>query len=205
MNSWEAISLLVAPSATSCAICASCGVSSLLVSTERNASVLAGRTQLDACSLREALHPEVAEETVRDAQLLARLDVATNAPQPLAVHQMRTGEVEAQRRRSQEIDGVAVAGSPLRSPSLSSARDRAAIASPQGMPLAEVAASRRSSAGRRRIGASGAARRLDELDRRKRPERQVVGVLERGLCRGERVVVARESVVQRGGSPLGER
>ena len=52
------------------------------------ASVLAGRTQLDACSLREAFHTEVAKETVRDAQLLARVDVATNAPQPLAVHQM---------------------------------------------------------------------------------------------------------------------
>src|SRR6267154_5263881 len=83
MNSWVAISLFVAPSATGCA-------------------------QLDACSFREGFHAEVAEETVRDTQLLAGVDVATNAAQPLAIHQMSTGEVKAQCRRSQAIDGVAI-------------------------------------------------------------------------------------------------
>src|SRR5205823_14845360 len=72
------------------------------------ASVLAGCAQLDTCSFREALHAEVAEESVRDPQLLARVDVSTSAPQPFAVHQMSAGEVEAQCRGTQTIDGGAV-------------------------------------------------------------------------------------------------
>ena len=42
------------------------------------------------------------------------------------------------------------------------------------------------------VRAPGAARRLDELDGREWPEPHIVGILERGLCRGERVVIARK-------------
>ena len=76
MNSWVAISLFVAPSATSCAICPSCGVSWLPCLNGACTRVLAGCAELDACSLREGLHAEVAEEAVRDAQLLAPREVA---------------------------------------------------------------------------------------------------------------------------------
>ena len=44
--------------------------------------MLAGCAQLDACSFREGFHAEVAEQAVRDTQLLAGVDVATNAAQP---------------------------------------------------------------------------------------------------------------------------
>jgi len=72
--------------------------------------MLTRRTQLDAGSLRKALHAEVAQQSVRDAQLLARFDIATFSAQPLTVDQVRSGEIDTQGRRCQPIDGVAIQG-----------------------------------------------------------------------------------------------
>ena len=68
-------------------------------------------------------------------QLLARIDASALAPQPLAVEQMRTGELRTQPGAAQSIDRLAVEASAA-SPSLSSARDRASMPSAQSVPAA---------------------------------------------------------------------
>ena len=130
-----------------------------------NPSVLAGCAQLDAGSFREGLHTEVAEETMREAQLFARVDVATSAAQPLAVHQVSPRAVELQPRRSQKIDGgaipalgvVALARQP---PQSRRDRSRPGSAARGGRDLETL---ERRDCG---VDASAAARGFHELDRR---------------------------------------
>src|SRR4051812_16562474 len=101
---------------------------------------------------------------------------------------MSTGEVKAQCRRSQTIDGVAI----LALRGIAFAQERARSSGDRLAPGSATCRGRRLEAieGRPgRVCASGPARGLDELDRRERPEPEVVGVLERSRCPGERVVI----------------
>src|SRR6185312_13634514 len=72
------------------------------------ASVFARRAELDACSLRESFHTELGEQLVRHAQLLARVHTPAGASQPLAVEEMRAGEVKPAPSRREALDRVPV-------------------------------------------------------------------------------------------------
>ena len=67
------------------------------------------------------------------AQLLARVDAAVLAAQPLAVEQVRAGELRAQRRATQALDRFAVAAPRRPRPSLSSARAARSMPSAQSV------------------------------------------------------------------------
>ena len=97
MNSWAPISGFVSPSRASRAICASCAVSSSRVSSRALAHLLAGGQQLAAGALGERLRAHRGEHLVGRAQLLARVDAAVLAAQPLAVEQVGAGEVRTRR------------------------------------------------------------------------------------------------------------
>ena len=67
--------------------------------------------------------PDRDEQLVGDAQLLARVDAPALAAQPLAVEQVRAGELRPQPGAAEPLDRLAVEAARPPSPSLSSARD----------------------------------------------------------------------------------
>ena len=108
MNSRAPISGLERPSRASGAICASCGVSTprRLVGALRDG--LAGGQQLAAGALGERLGADVAERVVGSAQVLARVHAAVLTTQPLAVHELRSGELSADPGAGEPLDRLAV-------------------------------------------------------------------------------------------------
>src|SRR4051794_15994739 len=108
---------------------------------------------------------------------------------------MSAGEVEAQPGRSQTIERGAVQGLRGIAFTYQRARSGGGRVAPRG---ATCRRSRLEALESRpgRVRTLGAARSFDELDRSQRPERQIVGIFEHGLGRGERVVIARKPVVQ---------
>ena len=72
------------------------------------AHLLARRQQLPARALGERLHPDRRELLVGGAELLARVDPATLAAQPLAVEQVRAGELGPQPGAAQPLDRLAI-------------------------------------------------------------------------------------------------
>ena len=102
------ISGFESPSRASCAICRSCAVSSSRVSTRPLAHLLARRQQLAPGALGERLHADRGELVVGGAELRARVDPPVLAAQPLAVEQVRAGELRAQPRAAQPLDRLAV-------------------------------------------------------------------------------------------------
>ena len=49
--------------------------------------------ELAACALREPIDPHVTEHLVGSVQMLTRVHAASLTPHPLAVHEMRAGEL----------------------------------------------------------------------------------------------------------------
>ena len=139
------ISGLDRPSRASRAICRSCAVRSSRVSARALADLLAGREQLAAGALGERLHPDRRELFVGRPQLRARVDAATFAAQPLSVEQVRARELRAQARAPQPLDRFLVGALGVL-PSLTRARDRAWIPSPQSLSAKLVSATSRCSA-----------------------------------------------------------
>ena len=86
------------PSRASCAICRSCAVRSSRASCGPLADRPAGRRQLAAGALGKRLHPDRREHLVRVAQLLAGVNAAILATQPLAVEQVSAGKLRPQPR-----------------------------------------------------------------------------------------------------------
>jgi len=109
------------------------------------AHLLACRLKLIACALGEPLHPDRDEHLVGAAQLLARVDPAVLAAQPLAVEQMRRASSDASRVRLNRSIASRCRRSAL-SPSLTSARQRAWIPRLQSVLQGAVAEITRSSA-----------------------------------------------------------
>jgi hypothetical protein len=68
----------------------------------------AGCKQLAAGALAECLHAELGEHVVRDAKLVARVDSAALAPQPLSIEEMGPRELASQTGEAQVLDGLAV-------------------------------------------------------------------------------------------------
>jgi hypothetical protein len=69
---------------------------------------LAGRAQLVPSPGGERLEPHLREQVLRHAQLLARLQPPPLAAQPLAVDEVRAGEVHAHTRAPERVDRLAV-------------------------------------------------------------------------------------------------
>src|SRR5438105_4147271 len=69
---------------------------------------LAGGQELAPGPLGEPLHAHRVQHLVGDAQLLARVDAAALAAQPLAVEQMRAGELHAHAGTAEACDRLAV-------------------------------------------------------------------------------------------------
>lgn len=66
--------------------------------------MLARRLQLDPRALRETLHPEVREQPVGDSQFLPCVDSSAFAPQPLAVDQVGSGQIDSDPSSTESID-----------------------------------------------------------------------------------------------------
>src|SRR6476659_9316000 len=72
------------------------------------AGALASRLELGPRALGERNHSEVGEELVGGTQLPACILAPALTSQPLAVQQMRPGEVHAKARRLQAVDRLAI-------------------------------------------------------------------------------------------------
>src|SRR4051812_34183056 len=72
------------------------------------AHLLACRLKLFTCALGEPLHPDRDEHFVGAAQLLARVDPAVLAAQPLSVEQMSPGELGTKPGPCQSLDRLAM-------------------------------------------------------------------------------------------------
>ena len=137
MNSWVPISGLVCPSPASRAICASCAVSSSRVSTRALAHRLAGGQQLAAGAFGEASLPSRSASRGRRAAARARRRGGSRG----AAIRRRAGargpapHASGCGRAARSPRGTAAR---RRSPSLSSARERASMPSAQSVPLALV-------------------------------------------------------------------
>src|SRR3954465_8283885 len=70
--------------------------------------LLAGGLKLLAGALGERLHADRGEHLVGRAQLVARVDPAILAAQPLPVEQMSAGELGTKRGPRQSLDGLAM-------------------------------------------------------------------------------------------------
>ena len=108
MKSCAPISGFVRPSRASRAICSSCGVSAVRVSGLRLRTFSPVATSSRRARSANASMPIASAQVVRRAQLLARVEAATLAAQPLAVHQMRSGELRTQPGPTEPFDRLAI-------------------------------------------------------------------------------------------------
>ena len=146
--------------------------------------------------------PIAVEHLVRGAQLLARVGAPALAAQPLAVEQVRAGQLRHGSgcgRAARSPRGTAARRG---SPSLSSARERASIPSAQSVPAALVASDQPPQGVGGAPGLPGPGGRLDQLDQRPSGETQLAWVFAAPFGRGQRLVVAAEAVVEHRGRPL---
>ena len=72
------------------------------------AYLLARRLKLIPCALGERLHPDRGQDLVGRAQLLARLDPAILAAQPLTVQEMCAGDLGPEPGALQPLDGLTI-------------------------------------------------------------------------------------------------
>ena len=160
---------------------------------------LAGRQQLAAGALGERLGPHPAERLVRGAELVARIHAAVLAAQPLAVAELRAGEVDCAAGAAEPLDGLLVQG--LGGAAVAQLRTRACLdperpvgadrARPLAEPIERVCG---------HIRCVGTRACLDELDERPGVHADVV-VLAPLLRRDERLGVTAEAVVQQRAAP----
>src|SRR4051794_4794800 len=81
----------------------------VVAALDRPLAYLAARSQqLVTCALGKRLHPDRHEHFVGGAELLARIDPAILAAQPLPVEQMSPGELGAQPGAAQPLDRLAM-------------------------------------------------------------------------------------------------
>ena len=191
------------PSAASRAICRSCAVRSSRVSTRPPAHLLAGRLKLLAGALGERLHPDRGQHLVGRAQLVARVDPAILAAQPLPVEQMSAGELGTKPGPGPVARSPRDAGARRSHPRSTSARQRAWIPRPQSVLQDAVAAITRSSASAATSGfAERTAASTSSVDAQ--GETWSCGAsVGRSLGRGERPVVAAQPVEEDRAHPLG--
>src|SRR2546430_5847140 len=87
------------------------------------AHLLAGREQLAAGALGECVGAKADEHLIGGAELFARVHPAVLTPQPLAVDQVRAGDLRPERRAAEASDRLEIQG--LRCLALAHQRPRA--------------------------------------------------------------------------------
>ena len=208
MNSLPPISGLERPSPASLAICASCGGEHVARLDRARAGGHAGRQQLACRALREGLHPDRHEQLVRDLQLLARVEPPALAAQPLAVEQMRTGQVDLDPGAPQALHGLAIRALGDLAVAQQRPRQRVADRAPSRCRRRASAPRVARSASRARSGWSLRVGRFDQLRQRPVGDGDLRGVRDDLLRRGQCGLVAAEAVVEdrarpgRDGQPL---
>ena len=145
-KSSAATSREVAPVATSRAICASCAVSASLGWVPRFRGVLAGGAELTCGTLGERLRSHVREQLVGGAELVPGVLTAALPAEPLAVDEVRAGEVGGDPAGHPAARRPRGSGPRRPAPCWSSARERAASPRAQAVPLARARDSSSSSA-----------------------------------------------------------
>ena len=133
-NSWAPISGFVSPSRASRAMCSSCGVSSSRVSARRLRTV--SPVAWSSWRARSA-NPSTPISANSSCAARSCSRASTRRPlaaQPLAVEQVRAGELAAHRACGRAARSPPGRARSAASPSLSSARDRASIPSAQSVP-----------------------------------------------------------------------
>src|SRR4051794_26897255 len=165
--------------------------------------LLAGGLKLLARALGERLHADRGQHLVGSAQLVARVDPAVLAAQPLPVEQMSAGELGTKRGPCESLDGLAMQA--LGAFTLAQECPAARLYSPAPVGVA--------GRGRchhpleptgRHIGFPRAGRRFHQLSRCPGGDVELRCLLGRTLGRGERPVIAAESVEEDRAHPLGE-
>ena len=124
-NSWAPISGFVCPVAASLAIWSSCGVRSSIVSTLRLRTVSPVASSSRRARSAKASMPASIEDRVRGTELLAGVDAAALAPQPLAVDELRAAERHADAGAAEPFDRLAV--EPLGGVPVTEHRSRAGV------------------------------------------------------------------------------
>ena len=139
---------------------------------------------------------------VGGAQLLARVDAAALAAQPLAVEQVGAGELGAQPRAAQALDRLAIQA--LGGLAFAQQRARAGRDPQRPVGVGGTASpprdARAARARSRRVLAPG--RGLDQLAQRPGRDEQLGRVVAGVLCRRQRLVVAAETVEQDRACPV---
>ena len=107
-NSRAPISGFDSPSRASPAICRSCASQIIARLHGPLAHLLAGRRQLAARALGERLHPDRSELSCAARSCTRASTPALLAAQPLAIEQMRAGELRTQPGARQSLDRLAV-------------------------------------------------------------------------------------------------
>src|SRR5690349_20800571 len=140
------------------------------------ADLLAGREELAACAFGEGLHADDGEHLVGRAELFAGVDPAALAAKPLAVEEVGTRGLRAERRAAQAIDGLAV--EILGDGAVAQQRSGARLDSER--PLGAAGSSRLRKAlepDRREPSIAAPGGRLDEFGRRPRRRADLVRAL----------------------------
>src|SRR5438105_118980 len=110
MNSWAAISWLVAPSAARRAICASWGVRSSRVSAVRLRACSPVASSSTRARSANASMPNSVNSAWARAELLARVEPTALPAQPFAVQEMATGELDPDAGPLEPLDRLAIEG-----------------------------------------------------------------------------------------------
>ena len=198
MNSWAPISGFVRPSRASRAICASCAVSSSRVSTRRLRTVSPVARSSRRARSANASTPIVDSMSCGGAQLLAGVDAPALAPQPLAVQQVRAGELDAEAGAAEALERLAVGRLGGFAIAASSARTRASMPSAQSVGVRSAPLGEPVERGRQACRVAGPRRRLGQLRHDDGPEPQVIALeypparrrarrrIGRGRCRAPR-------------------
>src|SRR5262249_29153902 len=135
------------------------------------ARLLAGRDQLDAGALGERLHADRAEQVVRRVECDPSIVEATLLTQPLAVEQLRAGELGAETRAREAIDSLLIVG--LGDVALTEERARASLDPERPVrPRGSRCLGQPTERGGRDVRLPEPDARLDQLGERPRREEQ---------------------------------
>ena len=159
------------------------------------ARLLARGQKLAAGALGERLQADRVEHRVGGAQLLARVHAPALAAQPLAVEQVRAGELRSQPGPAEAVDRVAVRAVGGLALAHQRARTRASVPSDQSLRVTRVRSREPFQQRGEQRGVADPGRRLGELGHDERPEPEMIRL--EGRSSGvEGLGVAPETVVQ---------
>jgi hypothetical protein len=203
-NSWAAISGLDKPDRARRAICVSLVREIVQPARSLPPDLLTGGHQFASGALGKRIHAHAGEHLERPQQLAAGVHAAAPPAQPLAVHQVRAGQLRADAGPAKPLDRLMVAGLGLVISAEQRLRTGAHARPPVGIAGVGHFLQPPHGVGRA-LGNAGACRGLDKLDQPLGVDGEPLrleGVGRRG--RGERVLEAAEAVAQDRACVVGE-